>query len=348
MNTSKGHRLVQLELLRILAMLYVVLNHVIGYGLGIFESFTVNTSTTSGFILWSVLQIMKLIPLVGVNLFVLITGYFMIEKQQLRFKGIWRIWSTVWFYAVGIYLLASITGVVPFTWHDLLKEATPLLSNSYWFVTSYLILMVLSPLLSFMLNRVSKNQYRIILLLGGIVCFQPLLGQFVMDSQQILLFIYLFTIGGYIRKYNGELAIRYISPTVVSWIILLLMFLFTLYKNIMLGSNDYKVFSMTYYGLVLPLSVCVFLGAKNWQIQNDKAKNIILMMAPLSFSAYLIDSQSVVHVLLYNNLQTILLSMCPYLLPLACICFTVIIYIVCISIDYIRIRLAKYIIPHHV
>ena len=73
MNTSKGHRLVQFELLRILAMLYVVLNHVIGYGLGIFESFTVNTSTTSGFILWSVLQIMKLIPLVGVNLFVLIT-----------------------------------------------------------------------------------------------------------------------------------------------------------------------------------------------------------------------------------------------------------------------------------
>ena len=342
MNTPQGHRLVQFELLRILAMLFIVLNHVIGYGLGIFESFTVDTSTMMGFLLWSVLQIMKLIPLTGVNLFVLITGYFMIDRQQLRFKGIWRVWSTAWLYAVGIYLLASAIGVVPFNWHELMKEATPLLSNSYWFVTSYIILMVLSPLLSMVLDKVTKTQYGIILLLGGIVCFQPLLGQFVMDGQQILLFMYLFAIGGYIRKYYEAQTTNRISPTLVSGVILLLMFLFALYKNIVLGSSDYKIVSMTYYGLTLPLSVSVFLDAKNWHIQSDKTRRIILMIAPLSFSVYLIDSQSVVHVLLYNNLQSLLLSINPYLLPIACIVFTLIIYTVCISIDYIRFRLARF------
>ena len=191
MNRQEEKRLVQFEFLRILAMLFVILNHVIGYGLGIFDSFTVDTSTTVGFLLWSILQIMKLIPLVGVNLFVLISGYFLIDKPQFRFKGIWRIWSTVWFYAVFIYILASIIGVIPFNWYDLLKEATPLLSNSYWFVTSYIILMATSPLLSIVLNKMTKKSFIIILIVGGIIIFQPLLGQFMMDAQQILLFIYL-------------------------------------------------------------------------------------------------------------------------------------------------------------
>ena len=327
-SNTYTHRLPQFELLRIVAMFFVVLNHVIGYGLGIFESFSVDTSTSLGFFIWCLLQILKLIPLAGVNLFVLITGYFTIDRQQLRLRGIWRVWSTVWVYAVSIYIICSVLGITPFTWGNLLREATPVLSNTYWFVTSYIILMLFAPIISKVLANANNLQYIIVIILGGIICFQPLLGQYVMDSQQIILFIYLFIIGGYIRKYHINVKINTIYILSFIGIILLLMFLYALYKNTLTGSSHYKIFSMTYYGLVLPLSVGVFLYAKNWNIKSDRVRKAILIVAPLSFSAYIIDSQSVIHVLLYDNLKDILLSLDPILLPIACIGFTVVIYAV--------------------
>ena len=339
---SRPQRLPQFELLRIVAMFFVVLNHVIGDGLDIYGSFSVNTSTSSGFLAWTLLQILKLIPLVGVNLFVLITGYFTIDRQAFRVKGIWRVWSTVWLYAVSIYLICSAIGVVPFTWQDLLREATPLLSNSYWFVTSYIILMLFAPLISRVIAHATHTHYVILLTVGGIICFQPLLGQYIMDNQMIILFVYLYMIGGYIRKFHHDRTIKssYLLLSIAT--ILLVMFLYTLYKNRVTGSDDYKVFSMTYYGLVLPLSVAVFLYARNWRINHDVLRKAILIVAPLSFSAYIIESQSVIHVLLYDNLKTVLLSIPPILLPIACISFTTVIYGFCILIDYLRVKVCRF------
>lgn len=332
-------RFVQFELLRIVAMIFVVLNHVIGYGLGIFEFFSVDTSIYSGFFIWSLLQLLKLIPSVGVNLFVLITGYFTIERKQLRLRGIWRVWSTVWLYSVSIYIIFAVIGTVPFSWHNLLREATPLLSNTYWFVTSYIILMLLAPFISRMLAHATNFHYIITIILGGIICFQPFLGQYVMDSKMIILFVYLFIIGGYIRKFHKDLRIKdsYILLFIAT--ILFLMFLYVLYKNASTGSNNYKIFSMTYYGLVLPLSVGVFLYAKNWNIKNKRIKKIILIVAPLSFSVYIIESHSVVHTLLYDYLNNIFLSLNILLVPLACIASTIIIYMVCIFIDFLKLTI---------
>ena len=180
-------RLAQFELLRILAMCGVVTNHVFNYGLHIYDNFSIDVSTPYGVVLWSILELMKLIALPSVNCYVLISGYFLIDKNQYRWKGIWRIWSETWFYAVSIYLLAVALCVTPFRWQDLLEHATPVISNTYWFVTSYLILILIAPLLSRLMHHVTKTQYQIVLFVGGIICFQFLLGHFLMDGQQILL-----------------------------------------------------------------------------------------------------------------------------------------------------------------
>ena len=60
-------RLVQFELLRVAAMLGILMNHVFNYGLHIYDDFTLDVSSSGNFLLWSVLQILKLIALLSVN-----------------------------------------------------------------------------------------------------------------------------------------------------------------------------------------------------------------------------------------------------------------------------------------
>ena len=331
-------RLVQFELLRILAMCGVVLNHVFNDGLDIYGGFRVDASSPVGFLVWAILQIMKLMALPSVNCYVLITGYFLIDRTDFRWKGIWKVWSTTWVYAVGIFLLAVLLGIAPFDWNELFKHATPLLSNCYWFVTSYIALLLLAPFISWVLRRASKRQYQVALVVGGIVCFQPLLGWLIVDPQQILLFVYLFMIGGYIHQYADK-ALSMPQAVLAYVATMAVMFAYILYKNHPLENTQYTVFAMAYHGLVLPLSVAMFYIAKAWRIKSEAQRKAILFLAPLSFAVYIIHTQSNVNTWLWGDAFKRFADCNASLLPLVCIAFTVAVFIVCVLIDYIRVRL---------
>lgn len=322
------------ELLRIIAMFGVVMNHVFTYGLDTYDSFSMDTSSVGGFTLWSILELMTLMVLPSVNCYILLTGYFLIDRTQLRAKGICRVWFITWIYAVGIYLLAVVVGIEPFRWNALWLHATPLYSNTYWFVTSYLTLMLLAPLLSWLLQHASKLQYQVALAVGAIVCFQLFLGQYVMDKQQILLFIYLFMIGGYIRRYCDIPFNRALAP-VASLAMLMVMYAYTLYKNQQSG-NPFHVYAMEYHGLVLPFSVAIFLMVKNWSIRSTTACRYILAIAPLSFAVYVIHHHPIVHRLLWDSVGKMLLSTSVYWLPLLCVAVALVVFLAGIAIEWLR------------
>ena len=335
-------RRVEFELLRILAMAGVVMNHVFNYGLDIYGDFRVDASSPVGALVWSVLEIMKLMALPSVNCYILITGYFMIDRTELRLKGIWKVWSTTWFYAVGIYLLCVLLGIVPFEEKELLRHATPLLSNDYWFVTSYLILSLLAPFIARTLQHASKWQFQLALVIGGIICFQPLLGWLLMGKQQVLLFIYLFMIGGYIRKYADQ-AFSMRQAVLAYIVTMMVMSAYTLYKNHPLENTLYTVFAMAYHGLVLPLSVAMFYIAKAWRIENKRIRKAILCLAPLSFAVYIIHTQSIVHAWMWEDAFQRFADCHVCMLPFVCIVFTLAVFVVCVLVDYLRVSLSRFI-----
>lgn len=177
----KKQRLANFELLRIIAMFGVLVGHYFNYGMHIYdeggyEPFMVNVTSISGKLEWSVLELIKLITLVSVNCYILITGYFMASQTKLRIKGIWKVWSTTWIYGVCIYSLFLITGNATFSSEALLYNIAPVYNNTYWFVTSYLFIMLISPLLSYVSINLTHRQYVVLLVVGFILCFQLLLG----------------------------------------------------------------------------------------------------------------------------------------------------------------------------
>lgn len=341
MGTTEKKRLAQYELLRVIAMFGVLMNHVFNYGLHIYDDFTLDVSSVGGFMLWSVLELMKLIALPSVNCYILITGYFLVNSTQWRLKGIWKVWSTTWFYAVSIYLLAVATGLCPFQWAELLQHATPLYSNSYWFVTSYIALMFLAPFLSWGLQRLSQRQYQVLLILGFIICFQFFLGQYVMDNQQILLFVYLFVIGGYIRRFHADSRRRPAFYAILAVLILMLMYCVTIAKNYYFNGHDFYIYAMAYHGLVLPFSVTIFLFFKQLNIQGRHLQKFIFAISPLCFSVYIIHTQSVVDGILWKYATKMFESSPPFMIPLLSVLLCTAVYFICCAIDYLRVHILK-------
>ena len=362
MSVSSG-REVQFELLRVLAMLGVVMNHVFNYGLDIYGDFRVDVSDARGCAVWSMLELMKLLALPSVNCYVLITGYFLMGRPELRARGIWRVWSVTWTYAVGIYLGCAACGAVPFSWGELLRNAMPLATNRYWFVTSYVVLLLLAPLVSAWLRGVSRRRYELVLLLGGVVCFQPLLGEYIMGDQQVLLFVYLFIAGGYIRRYaDGGLPVEQNTQSVAGKAapflgqntqpmagksaaflgMLALMMGYAWYKNWRTGGELYTVFAMAYHGPVLPLSLALFLIMKDVRVRSACLRRMIMRLAPLSFAVYVIHTQPVVHEWLWRVSGEWLLSLPAPWLPLACACVTVAVFVCCLPAELLRRKVAQW------
>ena len=99
-------RIDSIDLLKCLSMLMVVVLHLNGYGL---QNVEYNPYGIIGF----ARTILQSFSIVGVNLFVLISGYFLCSKQigfdrrslLFYYKRLLPLWIQVEFYSIGIYLL---------------------------------------------------------------------------------------------------------------------------------------------------------------------------------------------------------------------------------------------------
>ena len=113
---------------------------------------------------WIVL-IFNTFSLVAVNCFVLISGYFLSQKN-VSLKKIVALWFQVWTYSVAIYLvLCAMPGVdVNFSIPALVECLCPLLSNQYWFFTCYLLLYMFSPVLNRLIAVWDQQEHQKILI----------------------------------------------------------------------------------------------------------------------------------------------------------------------------------------
>ncbi|MCI8305582.1 acyltransferase [Adlercreutzia muris] len=136
----------------------------------------------------------------GVNCFVLITGYFMVSGR-LRLASLLRVVLETWFYSfalLGIFLIADPTLV---TEEKLRRALTPIASGEYWFVTCYLALMVASPSLNVLYRHLSPAG-RSRLAAAGFVAISllPTLTTFNPIGNDLVWFFYLYLIGGWLRE----------------------------------------------------------------------------------------------------------------------------------------------------
>ena len=158
---QKKERMANLEVLRCVAMMMVVVLHYLGKG-GLLPDLTAPLSVQD-MVAW----LLEACCIVAVNVYMMISGYFLCESS-FKLSRLLTLWLQLWLYSVGIGVLAVVTGIVPaaeVSTHYYLTLLFPVTMGHYWFLTAYLFLYILLPFVGMGLRRMTKQQFQVALVL---------------------------------------------------------------------------------------------------------------------------------------------------------------------------------------
>lgn len=320
-------RLANIECLRCIAMLFIVLNHCI---LNIATQYLTLRSSPLNF---CITDFLYQIVYTGVNIFILISGYFLVDTEQksTNWNKIFQLWLIVFFYSMSIYFLSIALNWETFGIQNLIHNLMPIKYDAYWFITQYIGLYIMSPYFAKWAHSMAKLEYKTMLIslfiLTSIIQLAGLKGGF-----SLIWFIFLFMFAGYIRLHKDESSILQIwNKRAGSFFFLSSFLLFLLSFVINGGGLNIVSYFGFYNGPILFLSsVSIFL-----LFLKQKETNIIKQIAKISpylFGIYLIHEHPILkeHLWLYlNNHITDVTVLNLLFIALA-------IFLACLIIEYVR------------
>lgn len=281
--------------------------------------------------------------LASVNLYVFITGYFTIESK-FKISKLIKLELEVLFYSIGIYFLVVVFGLEKFNYKHFFTDLFPTIFAKYWFITGYVFLYLLSPLINKFVKSLSKKQfdYTIILLFIVFVLIgtiNPINRTLSLSSGYSLIWmIYLYFVGAYIKlhynKNDSKLKLIIIIIGCVAVKLLLDNFLMNYtHINAIKGIIDNKY---TYNNLFIFIeSVCIFLLFRNIRIKSNFVSKIIIFISSSTLAVYLIHMNYDIYLKMWkyiNPIQYILNNKIYLCLLLSLF----VIFFGCVLIDKIR------------
>ena len=300
---TKSKRLANVELLRILAMLMVVMLHYLDKGNLLPEKNLYMDLT--GYVAW----ILESLSIVAVNVYVLISGYFLVESEFKPGKIV-KLVSQVLFYTILITVLAFSFGLVgreELGFYNLIVQLFPFQLEQYWFMTSYLVLYIVSPVLSMGVKSLSQKNLKIVtLIMVAFMCVEKsiLPVQIVFDQRgyDALWFICLFLVAAYIRLYGIKILEKPFNAILFYLVgcVLLLMedFAFSIvYEKY--GELGHLVGTPYHYNHIFNLlaSVGLFMFFLQIKLKDGSFAKFVCHIAPYTLGVYLLHEHIYVRTL---------------------------------------------------
>lgn len=199
-----------IELLRIVATFMILVVHCNGWFLRDWGGIT-TWSAGQGWLVGVSRALIQSLSCIGVNCFVLISGFFSIKP---KFKSVINLYSILLFFYLLCYGLSVYVGDSLFSWRKLGNCFFAFSAGGNWFVQSYLILMLLSPILNAFVERCNEKTLSVYIL-----TYMALMYYFsaVWNAEKFLFahgysfttFICLYLIGRYVRIYGLVRASNY-------------------------------------------------------------------------------------------------------------------------------------------
>ena len=323
-----------IELLRIISMVMIMFHHFAYHG-----NFEWNYNEITIPHLWYNFILMG--GKVGVNIFVLISGFFLIENTERLFqpKKLLKFWGQVGFYSITTYFLSIVLQINNFDIKQIIKICFPITYPGWWFASTYFMLYLTHPFLNKLLHDLDKNVYQYLILLL-VLCWSiiPTLTTQLFESNSLLWFITLYVIAGYAKIYGFNERLKSKHYFFLFLIVLVCSYLISV-SFLVLGTkrNELAVHAIDFFGMerfpILLMALFLFMTFAKLKIKYNKWINVI---ASATFGVYLIHDSSYIRYYIWWNIFKInQYQESLFLIPYS-ILVVFIIYVLCTGIEMVR------------
>ncbi len=319
LSHTKTNRQSNFELLRIVCMILIIAHH--------FAVHSVIESTTV--INQAIIDAFATGGKIAVNCYVLISGYFLVSSN-FKISKFFKLVFELIFYSLIIYAVFCICGYTEFSFFAFAGQILPIFSGRYWFISSYMVMYLLSPFI----NKLIKNcTHRELLILIGIL----LLCQIYMPFSgiksffgEVSWFITLYLIASYIKLYPNKIFNKnaLLIPTFILTDLLILC-LYVFFDATQWGMTD---------ALCIVASLSLFCIFKNVNLKNIKFINLI---SATTLGMYLIHDNTFVRPILWNNWLKVPDHAGLNSFPLFAVLSVAVVFTACFVIDLLRIGIDK-------
>lgn len=335
------------ELMRLISMFFIVLYHFLIATGGDLINHTTGITTI-------ILEIVAMLIIVHVNSFVLITGYFQCQKKFSWSKTI-KLISMAWFYKIIIGAIFYYFGGVKLNLTNIILLISPLEFENNWFLTVYISLILISPYINIMLDKLSQQEHRkLVLLLVVMFSIIPTITNqhtFSNYGFSIIHFVFVYILGAYLKKYpiNENIHFQYYSNK-KKIAIFICAFLFCGIFNFLLYEFCKNIIQINNNNFIVYMSNCITENMFNYQnpilivqsisyfliFETLKVKNkLINLLASNIFAIYIITENPYIRGWMYSFLGYDKVFLGPNII-LKTIIYSIIVFIICILIELLR------------
>jgi surface polysaccharide O-acyltransferase-like enzyme len=334
-------RIANFEILRTVAMLMIVTMHVF-IDSGVMGS-SIKNSSGMAVANYAISELINTVIYVGVNCFILITGYFLIDRYTFSLIRVERIWAQTCFYLFMISLVCYITGACNTSVTELMDSLLVIRGNKNWFVKCYIGLIMIAPFLSIAVHNLSKRQYQLLLCVGTLISvnlFKPLCFPYgdlydCYGGATLAWFVYLYIVAGYIRLYNPLTSKKRVGMFfLLCWMTMVIEYAVKIYSEYQKTGCMTFVNIGSYNGVLMPMAVLIFVYFKNAQFKSRVWKPFVAI-APYVFGVFLLHEHFKLKELIWAVLSPDKYIYSPWFLAYVLLC-VVVIFAVGITVDWVR------------
>lgn len=327
-------RQVNFELLRILCMYMIVIGHCLFHG-------RVTAKLGYGTVNYFLSYLIQSFSVVHVNCFVMIGGYFAIDRSFKSERAI-KLWKQVAFYSFNIFLLSALFGQAG--WADGVKAILPISSKTYWFASVYMAIVLLMPFVGMIATRISKQQYQYLLvLLAWFLSVNHMLfqtdtyGSF--NGRDLPGFLFLVLLAGYV-KLHMKADRKYVLRGILGYVGCSLLVLASVYASVELHLEDTGYFLNYNSPLALLSTFSLFVAVRNFSWKETRFDGLILKVAGAAFGVYLIHDNYLIRYLVWDTFRASKVARTHWAVIYAAL-IAVIVYLVCTCIELFRQRIFR-------
>ncbi len=324
-----------IELLRIICVFLIILRHYsteVNWG-------DINEETLT----WQrvFLQLITIGGSTANNVFLLISGYFMIGKK-VNFKRLVTLIAEMFFYSWLIMIVLFGTGIVSFSLKEMIRALFPIWFGYNWYVCCYVILCCFLPFINPILDGLSKETYQKFLVVSILIwsVVYTFYGKTYLGTDfSVDHFVIIYALGGYIKKFGLNLKrIKWKNCFIISAALLaasvLILSLLGKYLDV-----EVLMDRATYFSTATSiLNVIVATSAFSWVITTKPYySNGINIIAKSVIGVFLIHHNPLLRQVLWEIISPNVNYLNSDYLPLHCIIKVSSIFVSCILVDQVRL-----------